>query len=56
MVWKILTVQISESRVSRRLFPEEQKGCHKERRGTVHRPAYSQGEQNESDKCWHGVD
>ena len=39
MMWKILTVQIREknyySLTSRRLFPDEQKGCRKGSRGTA---------------------
>ena len=39
MMWKILTAQIREKiyylLTSRRLFPDEQKGCHKGSRGTV---------------------
>ena len=38
MMWKILTAQIKEeiyySLTNHGLFPEEQKGCHKESRGT----------------------
>ena len=38
MMWKILTAQLREksccSLRSRRLFPEEQKGCHKGSQGT----------------------
>ena len=38
MMWKILTAQIREkiyySLTSLRLFPDEQKGCHKGSRGT----------------------
>ena len=32
-MWKILTAQIYDSLISRKLFPEEQKGCHKGTRG-----------------------
>ena len=39
MMWKILTAQIRKeiyySLISRRLFPDEQKGCHKGSRGTA---------------------
>ena len=39
MMWKLLTVQISEkiyySLTSHRLFPDEQKGCRKGSRGTA---------------------
>ena len=39
MTWKILTAQIRKeiyySLTSRRLLPEEQKGCHKRSRGTA---------------------
>ena len=39
MMWKILTAQIREeiyySLISRRLFPDEQKGCRKGSKGTV---------------------
>ena len=35
MMWKILTAQIREKITSRRLFPDEQKGCRKGSRSTA---------------------
>ena len=56
MMWKILTVQIREeiyhSLISRRLFPEIQKGCHKGSRGTGELLYIDQYILNESKKRW----
>ena len=52
MMWKILTVQIREkiydSLTSRRLFPDEQKGCRKRSKGTTELLYVDQHTLNES--------
>ena len=60
---KILTAQIREeiyySLTSRRLFPEEQKGCRKWSRGTtvtLHRSTHPKWEQDSAEKPNYGLD
>ena len=56
-MWKILTAEITEeiydSLISRRLFPEEEKGC---RKGTSDWSTHPQGEQNQTEKWSYAVD
>ena len=56
MMWKILTAQIREEiyywLTSRGLFPDEQKGCYKETRGTAELLYIDQHMLNESKTRW----